>query len=153
MIEITNTYKLTPGLPISGSNFINVQYTGDCYFLCTYDEIEFESDIVNNIKKEIPEFAIIDFSEVRYLIYGKYDFKNDYREVKIKYVDLLKMAFDCQIIEKFSEIIYVKSSKLKEYFESGRIFYMNGIPCRYDSEKKCFHKYFITSYFTEEDFN
>ena len=151
MTEISNTYKLTPGLPTS--NFTNVQYTDDCYFLCTYDEIEFESDVVNNIKKEIPNFATIDFSEVRYLVSGKLDSKKYYREVKIKYIDLLKMAFDCQIIEKFSEVIYVKASKLKEYFESGRIFYMNEIPCRYDSEKECFHRYFITNHFAEEDFN
>lgn len=150
MKEISNTYKLTPGSPIS--IFTSTPYTDDCYFLCTYDEIEFESDITNNVKKYIPDFAIIDFSEVRYLIFGKYDSKTDYREVKIKYIDLLKMAFDCQIIEKFSEYIFVKASKLKEYFESGRIFYMNEIPCRYDSKKKCFHRYFITNKVTEDDF-
>lgn len=151
MIEISNVYKLTPGSPTS--NLTSIGDTDDCYFLCTYDEIEFVSDITNNVKKEIPEFIPIDFSEVRYLISGKLDLKKDYREVKIKYIDLLKMAYDCQIIEKFSEVIYVKASKLKEYFESGRIFYMNEIPCSYDSETKCFHRYFITSNFTMEDFN
>lgn len=151
MIEISNTYKLTPGSPIS--NFTSTEYTDDCYFLCTYDEIEFDSDIINGVKKDIPEFIPIDFSEVRYLLFNKLDSKKDYREVKIKYIDLLKMAYDCQIIEKFSEIIYVKASKLKEYFESGRIFYMNEIPCSYDSKTKCFHRYFITSKSTMEDFN
>ena len=151
MIEISNSYKLTPGSPTS--NFTSIEHTDDCYFLCTYDEIEFDSDIINGVKKDIPEFIPIDFSEVRYLLFNKLDSKKDYREVKIKYIDFLKMAYDCQVIEKFSEVIYVKASKLKEYFESGRIFYMNEIPCRYDSETKCFHRYFITSKSTMEDFN
>lgn len=134
---------------VRSSNLNDVDYN---YLLYTYDEIEIVSDIVNNVKKYIPTFVTIDFAEVYYLLFNK-QIIND-KEVKIRYIDFLKMAYDCQILEKCSEIIRVKASKLKEYFESGHIFYMNEIPCYYDSKIKCFHRYLKVGNKTiEDDFN
>lgn len=153
--EIAKCYELIPepveiecDKGVCSTNLNDVDYN---YFLCTYDEIESVGDIVNKVKKDIPTFVTIDFAEVYYLLFNKQI--TDNREVKIRYIDFLKMAYDCQIIEKFSETIRVKASKLKEYFESGHIFYMNEIPCCYDLERRCFHRYLINSNKTiEEDF-
>lgn len=141
MKEIGRCYEIFFGGFSSEDN--SYRFESDDYNFITYDEIEIECDIINGVKKEIPDFVYLDFSEVYYILFNKIKDKES-RKIKIRYIDALKLAYNCQIYVRFSEIVSIKSSKLKEYFENGTIFYLDGKPCRYNSKTKHFEQYYIT---------